>query len=39
MLSTDPDRESLPVSSREKWVALIALVLVTIAAIAVLQPR
>jgi hypothetical protein len=39
MLSTDPNQESLPVSSREKWVALIALVLLTIAAIALLHPR
>ena len=39
MLSTDPDRESLPVSSREKWLALIALVLLTIAAIALLHSR
>ena len=39
MLSTESDQESLPVSSREKWLALIALVLVTIAAIALLHPR
>jgi len=39
MLSNDPNQESLPVSSREKWVALIALVLLTIAAIALLHPR
>jgi hypothetical protein len=39
MLSTDPNQESLPVSSREKWLALIALVLVTMAAIALLHPR
>jgi hypothetical protein len=39
MLSSDPNQESLPVSSREKWVALIALVLVTVAGVALLHPQ
>jgi hypothetical protein len=39
MLSIEPDQESLPASSREKWFALIALVLVTMAAVTLLHPR
>jgi hypothetical protein len=39
MLSTESDQESLPVSSREKWLALIALVMVTVAAVTLLHPQ